>query len=321
MTRRLLTVVAAAAVLGLAGLGLWRAAAPAPPATQAARVDAVAQTLRCPTCQGLSVADSPSKVADGMRDTIREQLAAGRSPDEVRAWFVDRYGPWILLSPSPAGLGWLVWLLPVVAVAGGAAVAFALLRRPPGQRSQAPDDLEAARQAVAAYGAGALSIPDSPAGERLESALALVEAVRADQASGVDTDGSERLALERVAAALTDRDHEQRFQDAAARPAVTDRRQHPADSRAASEDRPAAAAGTGRRPRVTGLRWAAVAGGFFLVLAGLLSASVSPRAAGDPPTGSLPQAGGQVADGMRDTIREQLAAGRSPDEVRAWFVD
>ena len=62
-------------------------------------VHAVASQLRCVVCQNLSVADSPSEMAHQMRDLIRERLAAGERPDQVMAYFVQRYGEWVLLAP------------------------------------------------------------------------------------------------------------------------------------------------------------------------------------------------------------------------------
>lgn len=83
------------------------------------RVREIASTLRCPTCRALSVQDSPSGMAEEMRGLIREQLRAGRTPDEVKGYFVERYGEWILLKPKAEGFNWAVWLLPVFVLAGG----------------------------------------------------------------------------------------------------------------------------------------------------------------------------------------------------------
>ncbi len=102
-------------------LTLWRAAdAPAPPLED--RVRAVAAGLRCPSCTGESVADSQSDLARQMRTVVTDQLRAGRSPDEVRAWFADRYGDGVLLDPPRRGPGWVLVLLPTVVVGGLAAV-------------------------------------------------------------------------------------------------------------------------------------------------------------------------------------------------------
>ena len=92
-------------------------------------VHEVAAQLRCVVCQNLSVADSPSEMAGQMRAIIRERLAAGESPDAVQAYFVQRYGEWILLSPPRRGFNLLVWLLPLVAVAVGLVTAGALVWR------------------------------------------------------------------------------------------------------------------------------------------------------------------------------------------------
>jgi cytochrome c-type biogenesis protein CcmH len=79
----------------------------------------IAAQLRCVVCQNLSVADSPSEMAAQMRAIVRERLAAGESPEQVRRYFVERYGEWILLEPRREGFTLLVWIVPVVAVALG----------------------------------------------------------------------------------------------------------------------------------------------------------------------------------------------------------
>src|ERR687897_2921441 len=78
---------------------------------------AISAELRCVVCQNLSVADSPSEMAQQMRGIVRERLAAGDSPEQVVQYFVDKYGEWILLKPRRSGFNWLVWLAPYVAVA------------------------------------------------------------------------------------------------------------------------------------------------------------------------------------------------------------
>jgi len=92
-----------------------------------ARTSAVAAQLRCPVCQGLSIQDSPSELAQSMRAVAREQLAQGKSPDEVKAYFVSKYGEWILLAPRARGFNVVVYAIPVlVIVCGGAAIALAV---------------------------------------------------------------------------------------------------------------------------------------------------------------------------------------------------
>jgi len=89
----------------------------------------IASELRCVVCQNLSVADSPSEMAAQMRAIVRARLAAGDSPEQVREYFVQRYGEWILLAPRRQGFNLVVWGFPVAAVALGLlAVAFRLRR-------------------------------------------------------------------------------------------------------------------------------------------------------------------------------------------------
>lgn len=93
------------------------------------RTSAVASELRCPVCQGLSIQDSPSELALQMRAVVRDQLAAGRTPDEVKRYFVEKYGEWILLEPEARGFNVLIYVLPVAAVLLGAAAVVVAVRR------------------------------------------------------------------------------------------------------------------------------------------------------------------------------------------------
>jgi cytochrome c-type biogenesis protein CcmH len=81
-----------------------------------ARVKEVSAVLRCPVCQGLSIQDSPSELSVQMKDVVRQQLREGKSPKEVKAYFVSKYGEWILLEPKASGMNIIIYALPVVLV-------------------------------------------------------------------------------------------------------------------------------------------------------------------------------------------------------------
>jgi cytochrome c-type biogenesis protein CcmH len=112
-------------------LALWAGLAGAAGAAQVDErvVHAVAAQLRCVVCQNLSVADSPSETANQMRQIIRERLAAGESPEQVREYFVQKYSQWILLSPPKEGFNLLVWVVPFVALGAGLVFVVVVLRR------------------------------------------------------------------------------------------------------------------------------------------------------------------------------------------------
>jgi cytochrome c-type biogenesis protein CcmH len=92
-------------------------------------VRSVSSQLRCPVCQGESIQESPAELAKEMRQVVREQLAAGRSSDEVKAYFVSKYGEWILLEPKAHGANLTVYLLPFVMLLGGAILIVIAVRR------------------------------------------------------------------------------------------------------------------------------------------------------------------------------------------------
>jgi len=93
------------------------------------RARALEATIRCPVCQGLSIADSPALLAQQMRSLVREQLEAGRTDAQILDQFVSRYGRWILLTPASQGPDLILWLLPGALVGGGAVLLVAIRRR------------------------------------------------------------------------------------------------------------------------------------------------------------------------------------------------
>jgi cytochrome c-type biogenesis protein CcmH len=70
--------------------------------------------LRCLTCQNQSIADSNAGQAQAMRVEVRERIAAGDSPDEVRAFFVERYGDWVSFVPPAREDTALLWAAPLL---------------------------------------------------------------------------------------------------------------------------------------------------------------------------------------------------------------
>lgn len=127
------SMLLAAAILSLLAPGAGQAVSSAPLANvqlansaDEARAQELMEELRCLTCQSQSIADSDAPMAGDMRHQVRSRIAAGESPDEVRAWLVERYGDYVTYRPGLGGATWPLYALPLlfVLVAGGV-----LLRR------------------------------------------------------------------------------------------------------------------------------------------------------------------------------------------------
>jgi cytochrome c-type biogenesis protein CcmH len=86
-----------------------------PSTSAAARVSRITSEIRCPTCKGLSAAESDAETAKAIRTEVANEVAAGRTDGEILAGMQDRYGTDILLRPSASGFEGLVWVLPVIA--------------------------------------------------------------------------------------------------------------------------------------------------------------------------------------------------------------
>jgi cytochrome c-type biogenesis protein CcmH len=101
----------------------------------------IAKDLRCTVCQNQSVADSSADLALDMRKIIREQVAAGKSRDEIVDYFVARYGDYVLMKPRYGGSALLVWVLPLLLLAVLAVSAFVYLRHRLGKPTPPPSAL------------------------------------------------------------------------------------------------------------------------------------------------------------------------------------
>ena len=86
------------------------------------RSQALNRTIMCPVCPGESIDQSQVALAVQMRGIVSEKLAAGWSDEQVREFFVERYGPSVLLEPPTRGISLAVWLAPPIGVAAAVGV-------------------------------------------------------------------------------------------------------------------------------------------------------------------------------------------------------
>ncbi|HSD25804.1 MAG TPA: cytochrome c-type biogenesis protein CcmH [Vicinamibacteria bacterium] len=131
-----------------------------------ARTEEVASLLRCPVCQGLSVADSPATMAVSMKAQVKEMLGAGYEEEQILSYFENSYGEFVRLRPPLRGVNWLVWLAPLLGLlAGGAVVAWALRSPARAAAASPPPDTEGALDAGRAPEdrPGPDTLPDDPA--------------------------------------------------------------------------------------------------------------------------------------------------------------
>jgi cytochrome c-type biogenesis protein CcmH len=85
-----------------------------------AAATALMQEIRCLVCQGQSIADSDAELAGDMRALVRQRIAAGERPEDVRRWLIDRYGAWVSYRPPVAPLSWPLYAAPIALLLAGA---------------------------------------------------------------------------------------------------------------------------------------------------------------------------------------------------------
>lgn len=140
MSRRLSWALLALVLAGALAVG---SRGESGPPTEEQRVRRITSVVRCPTCRGLSVAQSDAPSAESIREEVRRRVQEGETDAQVKGYLVSRYGEDILLQPEAEGVGLLVWALPL---AGGAVAVTTLVlvlrsrRIRPGRKASAADE-------------------------------------------------------------------------------------------------------------------------------------------------------------------------------------
>ena len=97
---------------------------PGPP-TEDQRVERISSVVRCPTCRGLSAAQSDAPSAGAIRDEVRRRVQEGETDAQIKAYLISRYGEDILLQPKSR----VVWVLPILGAAAAVGGLVFVLRR------------------------------------------------------------------------------------------------------------------------------------------------------------------------------------------------
>jgi cytochrome c-type biogenesis protein CcmH len=100
------------------------------------RIRQLEEKLRCLVCQNQSLADSNAELAGDLRKQVRDQVAAGRSDDEIVGYLVQRYGDFVLYEPPFKASTALLWIGPFLLLAAAAGFLFVAVRR----RRNAPEE-------------------------------------------------------------------------------------------------------------------------------------------------------------------------------------
>jgi cytochrome c-type biogenesis protein CcmH len=90
-----------------------------PDPRQEAQAVALMDTLRCVVCQGQPISGSNADLAGDMRRLVRERIAAGEAPEQVRTWLIGKYCDWVSFEPQLKASTMPLWILPLFALIGG----------------------------------------------------------------------------------------------------------------------------------------------------------------------------------------------------------
>jgi len=125
----------AALVLALLIIGVAAAqeSAPTLPGITDDQVNAIARQMYCPVCENTPLDVCPTQACAEWRELIRDELSQGWSEQQIKDYFVQRFGARVLATPPATGLNWLVYVVPPIAFLAGAWLlyrAFQSFRKP-----------------------------------------------------------------------------------------------------------------------------------------------------------------------------------------------
>ncbi len=94
-----------------------------------ARARNLQRQLRCLVCQGESIDESNAELAGDLRHLVRQQMADGKTDQQIEDFLVARYGNFILMKPPLEPDTYVLWLAPFTVLIGAAAVAILVISR------------------------------------------------------------------------------------------------------------------------------------------------------------------------------------------------
>ncbi len=110
------------------------------------QVREIAKTLRCTVCQTENIWESGAPLAQQMRGVVRDRLKLGHSPEDIKEYFLSRYGDYIMMQPPAHGVNWLLWLGPFILLLGGGLLLYeeviGWVKRTPAPASAPPPPLD-----------------------------------------------------------------------------------------------------------------------------------------------------------------------------------
>lgn len=106
-----------------------------------ARAQHIEREIRCVVCENEPISQSTADIATDMRNRVRERLTAGDSDSEVRAYFRERFGAFVVMRPDVSPMTWALWAAPAVLLLGGA-FAVVSLRRGRDEGSFEPEEAD-----------------------------------------------------------------------------------------------------------------------------------------------------------------------------------
>jgi cytochrome c-type biogenesis protein CcmH len=97
---------------------------------QEARAQSLEREIRCVQCENEPIAQSTADIAADMRRLVRERVAAGDSDEEIRTYFRQRYGDFVLFRPPWDARTWALWGAPFLLLGAGLLGVLTMRRRP-----------------------------------------------------------------------------------------------------------------------------------------------------------------------------------------------
>ena len=110
------------------------------------QVREIAKTLRCTVCQTENIWESGAPLAQQMRGVVRDRLKLGHSPEDIKEYFLSRYGDYIMMQPPAHGVNWVLWAGPFILLLGGGLLLYkeviGWVKRTPAPASAPPPPLD-----------------------------------------------------------------------------------------------------------------------------------------------------------------------------------